>query len=1173
MNNEKSLSKEQQNGLRDKYSERIKRLILGPGSENINDDVEHEIISENPKIRYVTGILYPEKALQHNDSVDTAEVEQSGDPIEDPIAVDNNFKASSMGFTFYCKADVGKIEAVIKTAKYNKIAKPFINVSDNLFDSLKGLDNVPFLEFKDINHSISLSGEDDNSIKKSRDNLIKYLETNNPKNSQESIMIFLTHIKELFFSHAFFQRDPCTFTVSLDISQDGSNKKTVLYDFDTKRQNCLEVFDKVQTLRTKSFGNVLAVTIVIKNLMPNPLFQSSIQVKKQTGMQFYASEDVKLPDLSKLQKEDAMNVFMYRNNKTFASGHGVSACWDFEKGRVASVYTTYIPTFEITPTDTENKEIDKNILNPANYIGDDHSKQLAYLMKFIEQYEQWIDKTEKSTTNLSDDFRPLAGENIEKCRECVERMLETLNFLKKNDQAFKAFNIANETMLLQRMTDYSQKAQAYKTKDYSDVHFIFRPFQLAFILNSLESVMNPESKNRNNLDLIWVPTGGGKTEAYLFAIATTIAYRRLIHKKNYDGVTVIMRYTLRLLTSQQFERASKMICALEYIRKNRDDLGKTQVSIGLWIGEGTLNKLKDAKNTFNKMCNSDQLDEAIKKNKFQLLVCPWCGEEHSIIPDEKHFKDPYNWGYWPLSVPKPKYNIRCVNKNCPFHEGLPVFVVDQSIYQIRPTLVFGTVDKFAQIPLNEQAQNLFGSDNPEKYGRPDLVVQDELHLISGPLGSIVGLYEAGFDYIFHDRLTGQGCGPKYIASTATIRNAAEQVRGIFDREVQLFPPRGITDSDNFFVRDSKGKHGRKYFGIMGTGKSQMTVEVHMIAAMLQCAVSLGDDKRSEELFWTVACYFNSLRELGKASSLIRDDVRDYLGQLKKRLDISDQNFRNLPDDNAKELTSRITGNEIPNIMKRLSVAHDSDSPHDKHGLEAVDTLLATKMLSVGIDIGRLNTMLVIGQPKLTAEYIQATSRVGRSSLGAVFALYNSTRSRDRSHYETFQAYHQNLYKFVEPSSVTPFSIPAMKKGIPGVIVAMLRNTVERLSGDGSPQNILDKSIASQLQQVKKYLLQRVADSEGKYQLYGKDAKKIIDSCIDNWMRLAQKDVADEKQPEYQQFLYYKYLMSSDQYGGNLLLKSFNDKSHHSESMKVMGSMREVEDVSYVDIKGDVENGI
>lgn len=1156
----------EQNEVRDEYTERIQKLVLGPGSEDtISKDTEQEVISESPKMRYVTGILYSEDDINKgkDDTDNKTEVVQFEDIAEDPITIDNSFKAGSMGITFYCKSASSKVEACIKTASYNKILKPFVDVSEEMFEQLWKFKNLKIFDFKENPRSVALSGETKDEIIKSRNDL-KEAKGKFP----HSLTHFLEYLIGLYYGQSFYKREPHQCKIVIPIDKNNSDNHSIKCE--DGHQELIDVFSKTQVMETKLLGKVTAVTIVIKNKMDKALFQSNIRVNKQPDMKFYSSEDVKMPDLEKLQYEDAMNIFLYRNNKTYASGHGVSACWDLKNGEVSSVFTTFIPTYEILPTNTENSEIPDDVLNPASYIDGDYQNQSEKLIVFIDKYENWINKTKENVDSLEGEFQKLALKNIDHCLACAKRMRETVTFLRSDAEAFNAFNIANETMLLQRMTDYHQKQKAYKTKNYSNVKFRWRPFQLAFILNSLESVLNPESKHRDDLDLIWVPTGGGKTEAYLFAIAAIIAYRRLTRKKGYQGVTVIMRYTLRLLTSQQFERAAKMICALEYIRKTRGNLGETEVSIGLWIGEGTENYLKNARSDYNEMCRADTIIAAKKLNKFQLLNCPWCGKKHSIIPDEENHKKSISWGYKEINN-KNAYNMCCLTKDCPFNKGLPVYVVDESIYSVRPTLIFGTVDKFAQIPLKQQAQRLFGSDNPQKYNRPDLIVQDELHLISGPLGSIVGLYEAGFDYILrnsnhHER------GPKYIASTATIRNASDQIKGIFDRNVQLFPPRGIIATDNFFVKETKQGHGRKYFGIMGTGKSQMTVEVHTMAAMLQSAVKLGRDASSEELFWTIAGYFNSLRELGKASSLIRDDIRDYLKQLAKRLNLLPDRRRSLSDVGAKELTSRIAGNRIPDIIKQLKVPHDEileDKTPESNKQPVIDTLLATNMLSVGIDISRLNTMLVIGQPKLTSEYIQATSRVGRESLGAVFTLYSSTRSRDRSHYETFQAYHQSLYKYVEPSSVTPFSVPAMQKGIPGVIAAMLRNTVEALSGDDCPENILDPDNKRQLERIREFLMTRVKDSEDNYHLYRKDAQKIIDEFCRRWEQLAQQNNENKNESEHQKFLYYKYMANSDEYDGNLLLKSFNDKSHE-EAINVMESMREVEDTSFVDIEGDIE---
>lgn len=644
------------------------------------------------------------------------------------------------------------------------------------------------------------------------------------------------------------------------------------------------------------------------------------------------------------------------------------------------------------------------------------------------------------------------------------------------------------------------------------------------------------------MDLIWVPTGGGKTEAYLFAIASSILYSRISDNNNH-GVNVIMRYTLRLLTSQQFDRASKLIVALEYIRRNNVlQLGKNEISIGLWIGKGTSNSRTDAKEILKDMVNAGNLKTALSKNTFQILMCPWCQKKESIIPTPEKASEKLEWGYNAIFTKK-GFDLYCTTPQCPFgrikKSGLPIYVTDESVYKKFPTLLFGTVDKFASVPLKQEAIDLFGNQN----SRPSLIIQDELHLISGPLGSIVGAYEASFDYIMKSNL--KNSSPKYIASTATIKNAENQVREIFDREVFQFPPNGIDASDNFFVKENSELHGRKYFGIMPTGKTQTTAEVRLISLMLQVINNIDLTPDEKEMFWTVTGYFNSLRELGKSASLIYDDVRDYCQQLANRNDIDLRHLKN-DGDGLEELTSRVNGSEIPEILSRLNVSYEANEN------KAVDILIASNMLSVGVDIDRINSMFVVGQPKSTSEYIQATSRVGRKSLGAVYALYNSTKSRDRSHYETFLSYHKSMYKYVETSSVTPYSLPSLNKTIAAIIVTMVRNSNEELAGENSAANIVDHK--DELLQAKEFLLKRLRNSEDKHHLYRDSGEKIINDFVKQWIRLAMTAKAND-----QELPYFQRSLKKSKYDFQLM-KPYN-RDDHEEATAVMDSMRTVEENS------------
>lgn len=1137
--------------VRDKYVEAIKSMLLGPGSETITTNTAEEIISEKPQSRYCTGILYPLKDNINKDELEEINIDvQGGFEKEDSIAIDNSFLPSSIGLTFYCKSKKNELSLSITTASYKNIKNPYIDTTPEILTEL--MKCLAESQIEDVEHLFEIDKEESKvrfaQYDEKTDEMIGNLseEVKENTNISADTKFLLKKIKNINYNNKdCFQREPYERTVTIEF-----NKTMEKQNVEFSGETSIQLFSKIKKLTVGS-DTVSAVTLVVKNVSKSHLFQMEIKVPAQEGVEFVASEDIKIPDVDKLNPEDAMNLFLYRHKQTYAHGQGVSVIWEENNGEITEIRTNYLPSYELVPMSFEIPELSADILRADSYIDMEKEEQLKKLKAFVEAYDKWIEKIKASVGDLTTDFQKYAEENIEKCLECSKRMKKTIGFLSQNDAAFEAFNLANKAMLLQRINSVEQKVSCYENSDFHEVDFKWRPFQLAFILHSLESILNEESDDREILDLIWVSTGGGKTEAYLFAIAAVIIYRRMTYD-NSDGVSVIMRYTLRLLTAQQFERASQLICALEFIRRQMKDarLGKTAITIGLWIGEGTQNLLKNAKKNFTDMLESTSLEDAKKKNTFQVLKCPWCKKEHSIIPPSDKYKIKRYWGYWAIESKKKgaHYNMQCTNKECEFSKGLPIYVVDESIYNVRPTLLFGTVDKFAQVPLKEETQNLFGSDNLAQYRRPELIIQDELHLISGPLGSIVGLYEAGFDYIFKN---GENTvPPKYIASTATIRNAREQVKSIFDREVFQFPPNGLEVEDNFFVKENTMETGRAYLGVMSTGKSQVTTEIRLVAAMLQTITELGLKPEEEELFWTVTGYFNSIRELGKASGLIRDDIKEHINQMNRR---NNTRKRYLYDNSSLELTSRIPGIDIPEILKKLEVKHTINDREEKN---VVDTLIATNMLSVGIDISRLNAMFVVGQPKLTSEYIQATSRVGRNTLGLVCTLYNSSRSRDRSHYETFQSYHQSLYGFVEASSVTPFSVPALTRAVAGVIVAMLRNTVEELSGDQTPINILNDK--GYLKKVIEYLMCRIKESEDSYELYRDDAKVIMDNFTDKWYDLAE--TAKESETETQ---YYLYKAKTNEFDGKLLLRAFDDKSFHDEASRVMGTMRNVEDSAYM----------
>jgi ATP-dependent helicase YprA (DUF1998 family) len=545
-------------------------------------------------------------------------------------------------------------------------------------------------------------------------------------------------------------------------------------------------------------------------------------------------------------------------------------------------------------------------------------------------------------------------------------------------------------------------------------------------------MFDAQHQDREMVDLIWFPTGGGKTEAYLGLSAFTIFLKRLKDKNN-SGTTVLMRYTLRLLTAQQFQRAASLICACDKIRKeNEEELGTPRITIGLWVGsDSTPNKRDAAKKAFQIMEQGREED-----NPFIVLKCPWCGSQMGYLKEARTNKVK---GYKRRKIgTKETIVYQCDNQQCDFSKAdfnLPLVVIDEDIFANPPTLLIGTVDKFAMLTWRPEAKTIFGfRENERPFSPPELIIQDELHLISGPLGSMVGLYET----MIEELCTANNIKPKIIASSATISRAKEQINSLYGRgtnNVNIFPAQCLSAGDSFFAFEDNASTGRIYTGIFASAlPSHATAQVRVLSALLQSVKSIPvADEKERDPYWTALTYFNSIRELGHAATLIRADIREYMNSIWIRKAIKGDERRFINRD--IELTSRINSNDIPEYLEQLLKSWTGDKTE-----YPVDVCLATNMISVGVDIPRLGLMTVIGQPKTTSEYIQATSRVGRSKKGPgiVFTIYNCSKPRDRSHFEHFQEYHSKIYSKVEPTSVTPFSAPARERALHAILIGLIR---------------------------------------------------------------------------------------------------------------------------------------
>lgn len=864
--------------------------------------------------------------------------------------------------------------------------------------------------------------------------------------------------------------------------------------------------------------------------------------------------------------DEGLFEMIFHEKRNFGFGHGCAVSWDdseVEGKNIGRIWTDFIPEYEqkkikhVDPDGELCSCVDMKALSEV----DDFSQYSEMLSGLPTRYHEWIQDNLETTKSQAENPE-LAERQIRSCDDTCKRIEEGIRIISTDKNAGKAFQFMNRVMSIQRLcADTVQEnidKQKFDPPIVENASGNWRLFQIGFILMNVKSFLgeknNAKDSNGKNIsedeiiqsreiaDLLWFPTGGGKTEAYLGIIAFALAIRRLSASGMQGfpdisayGVSALMRYTLRLLTIQQFQRAATLMCACEYVRRESPETwGTQQFLVGLWVGmSATPNTLlgddrTSAESVIGRARRSGKSPE--EHNPMQLLNCPWCGKEMDAFCYEVR-------GNSSLHQPD-RLRAYCKNKKCFFHKNnlvqpglevcIPILTVDDDIYRWCPSLIVSTVDKFAQIAWNEKIASIFGNVNKFCYKHgfldtrktgdhkkersseaghryfsisplvpPDLIVQDELHLISGPMGTQTALYETAIDFFCKNNA--RNARAKIIASTATTKSASSQIATLFNRnETKIFPPQGFEFGKTFFSDVNLDDPGKVFLGICPTARSQMTILAMSAASFMRKIRRMQEQGVEEKLldpYYTLISYFNSKRELGGAYGTFSDTVPDYFNQIfnnienrtayserdlaeltkeeeteEERSDRSgsiDRKYLNSKLMNFAELTSRKSSGEIPQTLKDLS----------KPMPGALDYLLCTNMLSVGVDIQRLGLMIVNGQPKSHSEYIQATGRIGRRFPGLILTLYNSLKPRDLSHFENFRLYHSAFFKYVEPISMTPFAARSRDKGLFAVCVGMLRNIVPLISKDPEQFNTSVRDIRNAIEEIKEVFRHRVDETD------------------------------------------------------------------------------------------------
>lgn len=1096
-----------------KYAEVRQKIIDAIRTDLIGPLETEEVLSENPRYAYLVGMLEPqrdENATDENEQEIEADIDYEKnedftageDDDNEPISTTKFQLPSSIGISFYVENSLDGICLDVTWGDYEKSSEKYID-----------------------------------------------------KEEKER-------------SRPIYRRIPESETVHVKFSDFGRTK-----DYPLVKDSNVHVH--VSRIPLKNGYSLVTAYVVNKRSNPSSdveglMFQVGLKAHAEDDSAVFIAEHICRNVLS-------ADELYFEQRPIMGRGRGCAAVWGkTENGRTDYVEATFIPEYEYPGVSAALKGFSPTYFSTWQMAAKGKKAEtIQKLNTLADSYEKWINDTLAGSSRMSDPkFAEKVGNTvIGHCRDALRRIREGISIIETDDISFEAFSFMNSVIYMQNsIKNYAKKhGQGIKCnfKDFVDPRnpkneFAWRPFQIAFILMNLKGIVHPEDPEREIVDLLYFPTGGGKTEAYLGLMAFTIANRRLRASESDEynrdgGVTIILRYTLRLLTTQQRDRITKMVVAAELVRqKNYPKYGTEPISIGFWVGGGvTPNRFDDLVEKPDKPYEARNQRNLIYR---QLLTCPFCGKP--LTKDE-----------FDIDTDKKSVEIHCSDEHCMFYKyknpgervSIPVYLVDEEIYAKCPTIILSTVDKFARLPWDVNTNTLFGrvdrkcsrdgyiaigAKHPKhrktaaleaatitpvkKFLPPELIIQDELHLITGPLGTVYGAYET----IIEDMCTHDGIKPKYVVSTATIKNADNQAKSLYARKnTTQFPPNGFEIGDSFFIREIpvEKEPFRKYVGICAPGQSLKTTLLRTYAIILQDVYNLSQQEEWKDVidpYYSLIGYFNSIRELGGAVRLLQDDIPKRMYVIRKKYENPKQRYLNAG--NNVEITSRMPSWQIPEKLSQLEVPYTSR--------DCLDTAVATNMIAVGMDVDRLGLMVVDGQPKQNSEYIQATSRIGRAHPGLVVTLYNAYRPRDLSHYENFTGYHSQLYRFVEGTTATPFSARARDRVLHALVISAIRLLYPEMANNEDAAAI-GSLTPEQINAVKVMILDRIKIVKPSAR---KDADDEIDQFID-WWKL-QATSAQGRPLRY-------YVVGTEKY--SRLMNGY-EQPHIESEKPTLRSMRDVE---------------
>ncbi|MEQ9000960.1 MAG: helicase-related protein [Coleofasciculus sp. B1-GNL1-01] len=697
--------------------------------------------------------------------------------------------------------------------------------------------------------------------------------------------------------------------------------------------------------------------------------------------------------------------------------------------------------------------------------------RLEAILNAMEAYRQeWFQERQRyvsSDPNWEAEFGSEFDRDLQQFEQEISQFSRGYELIRDDPNVLLAFKLTNETF--RRLGAHPDRR---KRKDS------WRLFQIVFLVSQIPSIAalahpnSPDASEREMVDIIYFPTGGGKTEAYLGTIVFHCFFDRLRGKA--AGVTAWTRFPLRLLTLQQTQRMADVIGVADLVRREQQDQrlsdrGVDGFAVGYLVGaEATPNELVNPSYRYANAKDSVNWSQASDANARQrwkrVISCPHCRTARVHVD----------------FVPKTVRVIhRCTEPTCAFPNGeIPIYVIDNEIYRYLPSVIVGTIDKLASLGNQRKLSQVFGQIDgrctqhgyykgkccqkecsggqllqprrPRGLSSPTLFVQDELHLLKEGLGTFDGHYET-FTQQLQQEFDRNAPPLKVIASSATIEAFRRQVKHLYGRhenQARVFPGLGPTLGESFYAQTLDYPQ-RIFVGIIPHNKTIFNTILELIELYHREVQNLerlssgtpnpyggnidpGTQDWHEllDLYITSLTYFLANRELDSIRTDLEGDVNPNLQR---------DGFQILE---MPQLTGGTSTDEVTSILERLERQNRSNP--------GADAVLATSMISHGVDVDRFNAMIFYGMPRQNAEYIQASSRVGRSHVGIVFNCLHPARERDQSHYTYFSKFHEFLGQLVEPVAINRWAKFSIDRTLPGLFMAMLLQLIANRSGESNP---------------------------------------------------------------------------------------------------------------------------